>query len=187
MGRIDRCLNCQEEKEILAHSLCATCYRRDERATKRAADAADTIYVKHAPGLTRDIVKLNKARHSLVAALHEVNASRPQILQILDILTPNFEPLKFMENLERMHTEELNTEQPSAAEQFSPERLNTEHSQEPEQFSTEQLNTEQTETVFSVQESKPAPVTAEPEHMAALNVQDILPSRRSRAKRAAAK
>jgi hypothetical protein len=183
MGRIDRCLNCQEEKEILAHSLCATCYRRDERATKRVADAATTPD-KHIGGLSKDLVALDHSRNLLLAALHKLNASRAQVLQILDTMAPNLEPLRFMDwcaslpDVDRVR--KLNTEQQEAAEQFNPERLNTEQSLVPEQFSTEHLNTEQTETPFSVQESEPEPVTAELEQTPVFNVQDILPSRRSR-------
>jgi hypothetical protein len=172
MGRIDRCLNCQEEKEILAHSLCATCYRRDERATKRAADAVE-IPDKHIGGLSKDLVALDHSRNLLLAALHKLNASRAQVLHILDTLSPNLEPLRFMEH----KPETLNAEQPSTAEQFNPERPNTEHSVEPEQFSAEHLNTEQTETPFSVQKSEPEPVTDEPEHVTALNVQPEKPKR----------
>ena len=36
MRRTDGCINCGEEREIAAHGLCFTCYRRKERAAERA-------------------------------------------------------------------------------------------------------------------------------------------------------
>lgn len=36
MRRLDSCINCGDEREIAAHGLCFTCYRRKERAAERA-------------------------------------------------------------------------------------------------------------------------------------------------------
>ena len=36
MRRLDGCINCGEVREIAAHGLCFTCYRRVERAAERA-------------------------------------------------------------------------------------------------------------------------------------------------------
>jgi hypothetical protein len=55
------CLNCGEEREILAHGLCAKCYRRNERAKK--------VVDRYAPGLRKEQVKTLAAFSTTFAAL----------------------------------------------------------------------------------------------------------------------
>src|ERR1700723_1479823 len=90
MGRIDRCLNCQERKEILARNMCAMCYRRDERRRKRQPKPQSGLSSKH--------IRLMKTRHALLVALYGSNATQEQVRRVLQILAPQFAPLRFMEH-----------------------------------------------------------------------------------------
>lgn len=65
--KILACANCREEREILAHGLCAKCYRREERAAENPWAAAD----KNNRGLLKAQKKLRKVVASVLNAIDD--------------------------------------------------------------------------------------------------------------------
>jgi alkylated DNA repair dioxygenase AlkB len=61
------CANCREDREILAHGLCAKCYRREERAAENPWAAAD----KHNRGALKAQKKLRKVVTSVLNAIDD--------------------------------------------------------------------------------------------------------------------
>ncbi len=61
------CMNCGEEREIAAHGLCFTCYRREERAGDNPWAAAD----KHNRGALKTQRKLRKVVTTILNAVDE--------------------------------------------------------------------------------------------------------------------
>jgi hypothetical protein len=84
MRREDGCINCGEVREIAAHGLCFTCYRRQERADDRGFPAVDL----HNPGIHREQKKLLRGFTSVMAGLSDLGVQKDDVLKIRHMLEP---------------------------------------------------------------------------------------------------
>jgi hypothetical protein len=84
MRREDGCINCGEVREIAAHGLCFTCYRRQERADDRGFAAVDL----HNPGIHREQKKLFRGFTAVMAGLSDLGVQKEDVLTIRRMLDP---------------------------------------------------------------------------------------------------
>ena len=89
MRRLDGCLNCGEVREIAAHGLCFTCYRRNERAEDRQYAMVDP----HNPGLRKEHKKMFRGFTSVMAGLSDLGVSKTDVLAIRRMLNPYVAPI----------------------------------------------------------------------------------------------
>jgi hypothetical protein len=88
MRHTDACLNCGEQREIAAHGLCFTCYRREERA-------ADRKFVdRHNPGVTPDQKRILAGFSKLMAGLGDIGVPRGMVLLIRRMISPYLVPVE---------------------------------------------------------------------------------------------
>jgi hypothetical protein len=88
MRRVDSCTNCGETREIAAHGLCFTCYRRDDRAKDRQF-AVD----RHNPGIRREHKKMFRGFTAVMAGLSDLGVQRSDVLTIRRMLDPYVAPI----------------------------------------------------------------------------------------------
>jgi hypothetical protein len=82
--KVDGCLNCGETREIAAHGLCFTCYRREDRANNRQFAMVD----RHNPGLRKEHKKLFRGFTNVMAGLSDLGVSKADVLAIRRMLDP---------------------------------------------------------------------------------------------------
>ena len=82
--KIDGCLNCGETREIAAHGLCFTCYRREDRANDRQFAGVD----RHNPGIRREHKRMFRGFTSVMAGLSDLGISKTDVLAIRRMLDP---------------------------------------------------------------------------------------------------
>src|SRR5438477_145298 len=86
MRKTAQCMNCGEVREIAAHGLCFTCYRRSERRVDRSVD-------RHSPGIRRDDFRLVSSYCQILKALSSIGVGQADVEQVRRILAPYLEPI----------------------------------------------------------------------------------------------
>lgn len=85
------CLNCQEEKEIVAHGLCDACRKADARAEALAEDTQAS-----SKGRQKQIAEALKNHNAILAALHKQGVPQSVIDHIRAKIRPNFAVVDYL-------------------------------------------------------------------------------------------
>jgi len=78
-------MNCGENRELAAHGLCFTCYRRTERTIRCEAEG---IVDRHTPGIRREQKRLIKAYTTIMSALADIGVSSEDVSKVQELLGP---------------------------------------------------------------------------------------------------
>ena len=89
MRRESSCINCGEIREIAAHGLCFTCYRREDRAKDRQSVVVDL----HNPGIRREHKKIFRGFKSVMDGLSDLSVQRSDVMAIRHMLDPYVAPI----------------------------------------------------------------------------------------------
>ena len=89
MRTLATCLNCGEPREIAAHGLCFTCYRKEERAEERKFASVD----RHTPAVRREHKKLFRGFTNVMVGLADLGVQEPGVLAIRRMLEPYVAPI----------------------------------------------------------------------------------------------
>jgi hypothetical protein len=81
--RISECINCHEERPVVAFGLCNKCYQHEAHA------APD----RHNPGIRREQKKLFRGLASIMCGLGDLGVSRVDAKDIRAKLEPYLEPI----------------------------------------------------------------------------------------------
>jgi hypothetical protein len=107
MRRRNHCLNCGELRELAAHGLCFTCYRREDRARDREFASIDL----HNPGIRREHQKLFRGFSGVMIGLSSLGVSKDDALEIRRIIAPYLGPIeKFLAPAPEREVSEVNSE-----------------------------------------------------------------------------
>jgi hypothetical protein len=87
MRKTGACMNCGEIRDMAAHGLCFTCYRRDERADD------NKFRDRHNPAIRREYKKLFRGFTSVMVGLSELGVQRSDVLTIRRLLEPYVAPI----------------------------------------------------------------------------------------------
>ena len=87
--KTDGCLNCGEIREIAAHGLCFTCYRKNERAVEGKFAGVD----RHDRGIRREHKKLFRGFTNVMVGLSDLGVSNPDVLRIRGIIDAYLTPI----------------------------------------------------------------------------------------------
>jgi hypothetical protein len=87
--KIDGCLNCGGVREIAAHGLCFTCYRREDRAKDQQFASVD----RHNPGIRREHKKMFRGFSGVMAGLSDLGVSKTDVLAIRRMLDAYLAPI----------------------------------------------------------------------------------------------
>jgi hypothetical protein len=84
MGRqTGRCINCGDERGIVAFGLCGKCYQRDVRV----------LPDRHTPGIRREHRKLFRGLASVMCGLGDLGVSRAETIRVRVMLEPYLRPI----------------------------------------------------------------------------------------------
>jgi len=89
MRKIEPCVECGEPREIAAHGLCFTCYRRKDRELHLGTAVVD----RHSPALRREHKKMIRAFAAVMGGLSDLAVNKPDVLAIRKLLLPYLEPV----------------------------------------------------------------------------------------------
>jgi hypothetical protein len=121
--KTDVCINCGETREMAAHGLCYTCYRKDERADDRKFAGVD----RHNPGIRREHKKLFRGFTSIMGGLSDLAVSSADVITIRGIIGPYLTAIsKFLAPVPAQDEGdgEVNGEQqPETGSQFTRDRM----------------------------------------------------------------
>jgi hypothetical protein len=87
MRKVERCLNCGEEREIAAFHLCFKCYRQRERAL--SSGPVD----RHTAAITKERQRLFQAYAALMTALGKLGVSKVDVEMVVEIVRPYLTPI----------------------------------------------------------------------------------------------
>jgi len=89
MRKTESCINCGEVREMAAHGLCFSCYRREERAEDQRFAVAD----RHNPAIRREHKKLFRGFTSVMVGLSDLSASARVVRGVRDLIEPLLDPI----------------------------------------------------------------------------------------------